>query len=155
MISRPAHVLALGFGTGLSPYAPGTVGSLLGIPLFVGLFGLPLVMQLTGYALFFVIGWFAIDITGKNLGETDHGAIVWDEIWAMAAILAFCPVSIAWWAAAFVLFRFFDIVKPWPIRQVDEKLPTAFGVMADDVLAAVYTIAIVLAAQWIVNSVWA
>jgi phosphatidylglycerophosphatase A len=151
LFSHPAHFIALGFGSGLTPKAPGTFGSLAAVPLFW------LITQTTPdpvslvaiIAIGFLIGIWACAITGRNLGVADHGSIVWDEFVAMWAILAVIPAGWLAWFAAFILFRFFDILKPWPIRHFDAKLKNGFGVMLDDLLAAVYTLAIFKGLQWL------
>ena len=91
-------------------------------------------------ALCYVVGAFAVQRTGQDLGVTDHGSIVWDEIVPFWLVLFFCPVGLAWQALAFLLFRFFDITKPQPARFFDEKVKNGFGVMADDLVAGVYTV---------------
>ena len=139
--SHPAHVLALGFGAGLSPFAPGTAGTLAAWAA-----GLALAAYLTPAAmlalagLLFLAGIWACDVTGRHLGVSDHGAMVWDEIVAFLAILALVPRELAWQAAAFVLFRFFDIVKPQPVRYFEQRYRGGFGVMFDDLVAAAYTL---------------
>ena len=90
----------------------------------------------------FTVGVWAVDVTGRDLGVPDHGAIVWDEVVAFLAVLFFVGADALWIAAAFVVFRFFDIVKPPPIRQLDRALKNGFGVMADDILAAGYTLVV-------------
>ena len=90
----------------------------------------------------FLTGIYFCHITGKALGVSDHGGIVWDEIVAMMLVLAFTPNEWQWWLTAFLLFRLFDIWKPFPIRQCDAKLKNGFGVMFDDLLAAIYAILI-------------
>jgi phosphatidylglycerophosphatase A len=146
LFSHPAHFVALGFGAGLAPIAPGTFGTLLAIPLA---FALDARFGDTGLLLailvFTATGVWAAGVTGRDLGVPDHGAIVWDETVAFLLVLYF--VGLAWVAIAFAfaLFRFFDIVKPPPIRQVDAALKNGVGVMADDFLAAGYTL-LVLAA---------
>ena len=92
-------------------------------------------------AIFFVIGIWASDVTGRALGVADHGGIVIDEIAAFLLVLAFSPATFAWWLTAFVLFRLFDIFKPWPIRWADQNIKGGFGVMFDDLLAAGFSIA--------------
>ncbi len=143
--SHPAHMIAFGFGSGLAPFAPGTAGTLLAwaVGWFLGGAWPPAVL-LGVAAVGFPIGVWACDVTGKRLGVPDHGAMVWDEIVAFLLILAIVPRSFAWQAAAFVLFRLFDIVKPPPIRWFERRYHGGFGVMLDDVLAAGYTL-IVLA----------
>jgi phosphatidylglycerophosphatase A len=139
--SHPAHVLALGFGAGLSPFAPGTAGTLAAWAAGIALaaFLTPPVMLALAAALF-LAGIWACDVTGRHLGVSDHGAMVWDEIVAFLAILALVPGELAWQAAAFVLFRFFDIVKPQPVRYFEQRYRGGFGVMFDDLVAAAYTL---------------
>jgi phosphatidylglycerophosphatase A len=142
LFAHPAHFIALGFGSGLAPKAPGTFGTLAGMLLFwiLAESGPAIAPWLIFIALCFVIGVWACAQTGKNLGAADHRSIVWDEIVAMWLVLTFTPVGWLWWLAAFGLFRFFDILKPWPIRWFDVRLKNGFGVMFDDLLAAIYTL---------------
>jgi phosphatidylglycerophosphatase A len=151
LLSHPAHFIALGFGSGLAPKAPGTFGSLAALPLFWLLSQANLGQAAFGtvIVLGFGVGVWACAITGKNLGVADHGGIVWDEIVAMWLILALVPLGWAEWLAAFALFRFFDILKPWPIRQLDARLKNGLGVMLDDLLAAVYALVIFKGLQWL------
>ena len=142
ILRHPAHFFAFGFGSGLAPKAPGTAGSLAAIPLY-----LVLAHFLSQDALLAVIGlsfvagvWFC-DVTGKALGVPDHGGMVWDEIVAMWLILIFTPQTWFWYGVAFLLFRLFDIWKPFPIRYFDQRVKGGFGVMLDDLLAAGYALA--------------
>ena len=140
LLRHPAHFIALGFGGGLAKKAPGTFGTLVGLPLFWLMLPLPVLVQWFIIGAFFIIGVPLCGVTGQHLGVSDHGSIVWDEIVAMLLILMFTPTHWIWWATAFLLFRLFDICKPFPIAQVDAKLKGGFGVMFDDILAAVYAI---------------
>ena len=151
LIAHPAHFIALGFGSGLAPKAPGTFGTLAALPLFWLLqqAGLNLPALLFVIASGFTLGFWACAVTGKNLGAADHGGIVWDEIVAMWLLLAFTPVTWIGWLAAFGLFRFFDILKPWPIRWFDVRLKNGFGVMFDDLLAAFYALLVIKGWQWL------
>ena len=139
--SHPAHVIALGFGAGLAPRAPGTAGTLVAWPLGWVLGGVmapaPLVAII---AALFLLGVWACSVTGRDLGVADHGAMVWDEIVAFLLVLAIVPREPDWQAAAFVLFRAFDIAKPPPIRWFEARYHGGFGVMFDDLLAAGYTL---------------
>lgn len=141
LFAHPAHLIACGFGSGLSPFAPGTVGTLLAwatFPLFRPWMN---DFELFGFLLIcFIGGILAAHKTGNDLGVTDHGSIVWDEIVPFWLVLAFCPTGWLWQTAAFLLFRVFDIVKPQPARYFDEKVKNGFGVMTDDLFAALYTI---------------
>jgi phosphatidylglycerophosphatase A len=142
LFRHPAHLIACGFGSGLSPFAPGTAGTLfawLSFPLLRGLFP-----EDIGFALFlllaFGLGITACHITGRALGVTDHGSIVWDEIVPFWAILLMTPAGWLWQLAAFLWFRFYDIVKPSPANYFDEQVKNGFGVMMDDAVAAAYTV---------------
>jgi phosphatidylglycerophosphatase A len=140
LLSHPSHFFALGFGSGLSPKAPGTAGTLVAFPLFWLLTFAPDHTQFIILALLFLIGIPLCTQAGNALGVSDHGSIVWDEIVAMMLVLQFTPATLLGWVIAFVLFRLFDIWKPFPIRQCDAKLKGGFGVMFDDLLAAIYAI---------------
>lgn len=138
LLAHPAHFFALGFGSGLAPKAPGTFGTLVGLPIFWLISSYALQTQLLIITVLFLIGIYACHKTGKSLGVADHGAIVWDEIVAMMLVLTITPPHWFAWFTAFALFRLFDIWKPFPIRQFDAKLKNGFGVMFDDLLAAIY-----------------
>jgi len=137
--SHPAHTLALGFGAGLSPLAPGTVGTLVAWPL--GALLAPPYLALAAVPLF-AIGVWACSVTGRHLGVADHRAMVWDEMVAFWLVLAILPRELAWQAAGFALFRVFDIAKPPPIRAFERRFHGGFGVMFDDLLAAAYTLVV-------------
>jgi len=120
LVEHPAHFVALGFGTGLAPVAPGTVGTLLAFPIFLALDAAlgPLdawparTAFLGTLAVFFVLGVWACGRTGRDLGVADHGCMNWDEVVAFLLVLLLTPEGVAWQAVAFFLFRFFDVVKP-------------------------------------------
>ncbi len=141
LFARPAHFIALGFGSGLPRNAPGTWGTLAALPLFALL---QMVFSHSTIALIcipvFVLGVWAAEVTGRNLGVSDYGGIVIDEIVAMWLVLCVAPPTWLGWVIAFGLFRLFDIVKPWPIRWLDQYVKGGFGVMIDDILAAVFAI---------------
>lgn len=149
LLQHPAHFLALGFGSGLAPKAPGTFGTLLALPLYPLLMPLPLPLQLALIAALFALGIPICQKAGEALGVSDHGSIVWDEIVAMLLVLAFTPPLWIWWLVAFALFRLFDIWKPAPIRQMDARLKGGLGVMLDDLLAAIYSIAALQGILWL------
>jgi phosphatidylglycerophosphatase A len=146
--SHPAHFIALGFGAGLAPVAPGTAGTLL-----AWVFGCALGAVLSPVALLalagvlFLAGVWACDVTGRHLGVADHGAMVWDEIAAFLMVLAVVPRELAWQSAAFVVFRLFDIAKPPPIRYFERRYGGGFGVMFDDLLAAGCTLLVLSLAK--------
>ncbi len=141
LLSHPAHFLSLGFGAGLSPWAPGTAGTLLAWALYP-LLRVPLseFVFLALLVSLFLAGVIAAERTGQALGAPDHGAIVWDEIIATWLVLAFTPPTLLWQAVAVALFRFFDIVKPPPVSWADRSFKGGFGVMFDDIVAAGYTL---------------
>ena len=146
--SRPAHILAFGFGAGLAPVAPGTVGTLAAWPvgwLLVAM--LPPAAVLALVAALFLAGVWCCGATGRSLGVADHGAMVWDEMVAFLLVLAVVPAHLGWQAAGFVLFRIFDIAKPPPIRWLEHQLRGGLGVMFDDVLAAGYALLVLAAAK--------
>lgn len=141
MKPRLSRWIAFGLGSGLSPVAPGTVGTLFAWGAF-----LLLERMLSTSALWliiaaaFALGCWACERAGRDLGQEDHGAIVWDEVVAFWAVLMLVPPTLTAQVAAFFLFRLFDILKPPPIRHFDRTLKGGFGVMFDDALAAVYTL---------------
>lgn len=142
--SRADYFLAFGCGTGLSPKAPGTVGTLLGFPLYwllAAIFPLPVV--LTALAGLYLAGHRMCEQAGLAVGVADHSGIVWDEIVAMAVVLCFTPAGWPWGLAAFAAFRLFDILKPPPIRWVDRNMKTGAGVMLDDLIAALFAITVI------------
>ena len=152
LFSRPAHFIALGFGTGLSPLAPGTVGTLLAFPLYA-----LLSERLGPFELFalicalFLVGIWACGRTGDAMGIADHPGMNWDEITAFLLVLMFTPDGLAWQAFGFFAFRFFDVVKPPPIRYFDRTIKGGFGVMFDDIVAAFYA----LLAMALARHIWA
>lgn len=151
VLSHPVHLIGFGFGTGLSPVAPGTVGTLVGFPLFLMISPLDLYAQLLLLAALFLAGIWICDVTGKAVGEADHSGIVWDEIACFALVLVFTPMTFLWWSAAFVAFRFFDIFKLWPASWIDNNMKNGLGVMADDLVAAIFAIAVIVSAQHFFN----
>ena len=141
MLHHPAHFVALGFGAGLAPIAPGTFGTLVAIPIALALDAYTGDIAYIAVTLtLFVVGAWASGVTGRALGVPDHGSIVIDEVAAFLAVLFFTGTTPLRIAVAFVLFRFFDIVKPPPVRQVDAAMKNGLGVMLDDVVAAGYAL---------------
>ncbi len=148
LFAHPAHFIALGFGAGLAPVAPGTFGTLVAIPIALGLRAQASDAVYLGVVVaFLAVGVWAAAVTGRNLGVPDHGAIVWDEVVAFLLVLFFVGNDGVAVAFAFLLFRLFDIVKPPPIRQLDATLKNGFGVMLDDLVAAGYTLLVLALAQ--------
>jgi len=144
VFTHPAHFIALGFGTGLAPVAPGTFGTLLAFPIYLLLDAwLDPLALFTVIAIFFAIGIWACGRTGRDLGVADHSAMNWDEVVAMLLVLLVAPPGWPWWTFAFFAFRFFDVVKPPPIRDVDRALKGGLGVMLDDILAGFFTLLLI------------
>lgn len=141
MLHHPAHFIALGFGAGLAPFAPGTFGTLVAIPIafllqrYAGDAGFA-----AAIAVLFGIGAWASGVTGRALGVPDHGSIVIDEVVAFLLVLFFTGLAPLRVALAFGLFRLFDITKPPPVRQVDAAMKNGLGVMLDDLVAAGYAL---------------
>lgn len=149
---NPVHFLAFGLGTGASPYAPGTVGTLLGIPLVYMLSDLPLWLYLMITAIFIATGIWLCDKTSKDIGVHDHSGIVIDEVAGYLVTMIALPVNLWTLALAFLVFRFFDIIKPWPIGVIDRTLKGGMGIMVDDLLAGVYSWLVMVAGIWIYTS---
>lgn len=137
-LGNPVHLLALGFGSGLSPWAPGTMGTVAAIPIWWLLSQLPLAGYLAATALACVIGIWICERAANDFGVHDHPAIVWDEIAGFLITMILAPTGLLWVLVGFVLFRAFDIIKPWPIGWVDRHVGGGFGIMIDDVIAGVY-----------------
>lgn len=151
-IINPIHFLAVGLGSGLIRPAPGTWGSLVGLLIGVAVLSFAVTKTfLILTALSFLLGCYLCQKTADDMGVHDHGAIVWDEfvgIWIV--LLAVPEINWFWATAAFVAFRFFDILKPYPIRYFDEKWENGFGIMIDDVLAAIYAVMVILILDFLV-----
>lgn len=140
IIFHPIHFLSLGFGSGLSPVAPGTMGTLVAVLLYLPLATLPLLMYLAILLITAVIGVLLCDKTSSTLGGHDHPAIVWDEFVGFWLTMLFAPAGWQWIVIGFVLFRLFDIWKPWPVSLADQKIKGGLGIMLDDVIAGVYAL---------------
>jgi len=140
LAAHPAHFLAFGFGAGLSPRAPGTVGSLVALPIHALLALGPSAWYWAWVALALVGGVWICGTASRALGVEDHGGIVWDEIAAMLLVLPWAPPGWWGWLMALALFRVFDILKPFPIGWLERRLRGGLGVMLDDVLAAGYAV---------------
>ncbi|MFQ3170239.1 MAG: phosphatidylglycerophosphatase A [Oleispira sp.] len=140
-LRNPVHLLAFGLGSGCAPKAPGTFGTLAAIPFWwLFLQDVPLIPYLCVLIAGFAFGVYLCEQTSKDLGVHDHGGIVWDEWIGLWITYIALPVGIEWILIGFALFRFFDILKPWPIKWLDEKVHGGFGIMIDDVLAGVFAL---------------
>lgn len=146
---RPHHWLAYGAGSGLSPWAPGTAGTLAAIPLYLLLAPLPIGAYLVVVLLLFGIGIWACDKTARELGTDDPAPIVWDEVVGLLITMAAAPSGWGWVVLGFLLFRLFDILKPWPIRVLDRDLHGGLGIMLDDVAAGLMAWGLLQAIHWL------
>jgi len=135
---NPLHLIAFGFGSGFVPKAPGTAGTLVGIPFFLLLSPLPLPLYLAIVAVLFVVGIPLCTRVSRDLGVHDHGGIVWDEIVGFLVTMTAAPAGLVPLLLGFVLFRLFDILKPWPIRTLDRRVSGGLGIMLDDLVAGLF-----------------
>lgn len=141
--SHPAGWIATALGAGLSPKAPGTMGSLVALlPWWFLLRGLPIGWYVAVLVVGFLLGVWACGVAGQRLGVHDHGALVWDEVIGMWIALVAAPAQWWWMFVGFGLFRVFDIWKPWPVRVADRRVHGGLGVMLDDVLAGIYALVV-------------
>lgn len=151
VLRDPLLLITFGLGAGLAPFAPGTVGSLLGVLLAWLLAGAALGLQVAVGAILVACGFLLCGAAARRLGVRDHSGIVLDEIAAMYLVLLFAQPSILLWMFAFLLFRLFDIWKPWPIRDLDHRLPGSAGIMLDDLAAAAYAVLILRMGGWLMT----
>ena len=138
IFTNPNHFFAFGFGSGLAPKAPGTFGTLAAIPIYWIIQDLAWPLYFTWLLVTFALGVYWCDRSSKDLNVHDHGGIVWDEFVGYWITMFLAPKSWLCVALGFVLFRFFDVVKPWPIHWLDQKVQGGFGIMIDDALAGLY-----------------
>lgn len=140
--TNPVHFIACGFGVGALPGMPGTFGTMLGVLIYTLLRRLPLAIYILMALLMVLIGIWLCGCVNRDWATTDHPAAVWDEVAAFPWVMIGIPSQWQWILAGFLLFRFFDIVKPWPISLIDRQVHGGLGVMLDDCVAA--------AASWLV-----
>ncbi|WP_461535648.1 phosphatidylglycerophosphatase A family protein [Spongorhabdus nitratireducens] len=139
LLKNPVHFLAFGLGSGAAPKAPGTFGTLAAVILYLGLQYLPFWNYVLVLAVATVLGIWLCDKTSRDLGVHDHPGIVWDEFVGYWITMLAAPKGWVWIITGFVLFRFFDILKPWPIKVIDQKVHGGFGIMLDDILAGIFS----------------
>ena len=151
VLTDPVHFLAFGFGTGLAPFAPGTFGSIPGVLLFWATANLGLYVQLGIVAALVAAGLWLCGESARRIGVHDHGGIVWDEIAGMYMTLLAAPWTPTGVVLAFVLFRVMDIVKPWPIRDLDHRIHGGLGIMLDDLVAALYAVLLLAFGGWLMT----
>lgn len=141
VMTSPVHFLAFGFGSGLAPFAPGTFGTLAVIPLYLLIQSLSLPLYLFITALVCIVGIWICGKSSEMLGVHDHSGIVWDEFAGYLVTMIAAPAGWLWIVIGFVLFRLFDIWKPWPISVLDKQVHGGLGIMLDDILAGVFALA--------------
>jgi phosphatidylglycerophosphatase A len=134
---NPTYFIAFGFGSGLAPYAPGTFGTLAAIPVYLLIIGTPTPVYIMLTLAAFILGVVVSAKVSSDLKVHDYSGIVWDEVVGYLLTMLMVPVGVYWMLAGFILFRIFDIWKPWPISFVDKHIKGGLGIMIDDVLAAV------------------
>ena len=142
IFSSPIHFLAFGFGSGLSPFAPGTAGTLAVIPIYLLLQTLDIIPYILIICAVCLIGIYLCGESSKKLGVHDHGGIVWDEFAGYLITMIAAPKGWVWVGLGFILFRIFDIWKPWPINIVDKKIKGGLGIMLDDIIAGLFALGV-------------
>jgi phosphatidylglycerophosphatase A len=152
VLKSPVHFLAFGLGSGLSPKAPGTAGTLAAVPLYLLLLQLPLAYYVLALLVATVFGVWVCGKSSQLLGVHDHGGIVWDEFVGFWITMLMAPPGWLWLLCGFVLFRVFDIWKPWPIRAVDRKVEGGLGIMLDDILAGAFALLALQLLAWLTGS---
>lgn len=151
ILTDPIHLLAFGFGAGLAPVAPGTFGTLVAVPLELATRGLELPWRVGLVVAVCLLGVYICGESARRLGEHDHSGIVWDEIAGYSVAMLAAPDGWLWIVAGFALFRLFDVLKPWPIRELDHGIGGGIGIMLDDVVAGLFAGIILLAVRWLVG----
>ncbi len=147
----PVHWLAYGFGTGLIPFAPGTFGSLVGVALFWCMASMAAIPYAIVVGVMFVAGIFICGQTARDVGAVDPGFIVYDEVVGFLVAMYLLPADWRWIAGGFVVYRVFDIWKPFPIHWVEDKLGLGSGIMVDDVIAGIYTLLVLYVVRLIIQ----
>ncbi|WP_257275791.1 phosphatidylglycerophosphatase A [Endozoicomonas sp. SESOKO4] len=137
---NPVHFFAFGLGSGLSPVAPGTFGTVAAIPFYLMFQYLPLWNYFLVLVVSIVLGIWLCGKTSKDLGVHDHPGIVWDEFVGYWITMLAAPSGWEWVLAGFILFRIFDIWKPWPIGWLDKKVHGGLGIMIDDIVAGIFAL---------------
>lgn len=145
----PVHFLAFGGGAGLSPRAPGTAGTLVALFLEQATHALALELRIALTGAILAAGIWICGESARRLGEHDHPGIVWDEIGGYFLLMLVAPAGWGWALAGFVVFRVFDVLKPWPIRDIDHRMTGGAGIMLDDALAGVYAAIVLVGLQWL------
>ena len=152
VFTHPLDFLALGFGSGLSKKAPGTMGTLVAVPLYLLIANLGPVLYSLVVLLALIAGIFICDWVARDMAVKDPGAIVWDEFVGLWIALFMLPEGWYWLLVGFLLFRFFDILKPWPVSYLDRELAGGMGIMMDDVAAGIYSLIILQLVAYSIDS---
>ncbi len=147
--SNPIHLLAFGLGSGAMPKAPGTFGTIAAVPLYLLLQHLQPLSYLLVVVAMFLLGVWLCQRTADDLGIHDHPGIVWDEWVGFLITMWLAPDGWVWLLSGFILFRLFDILKPWPISLLDRQVPGGLGIMLDDVMAGIYAFALIQFARYV------
>ena len=143
IFTNPVHWLAFGFGSGLAPKAPGTFGTLAALPVYLVVVYTPIAyVYEVVLVLFTLLGFWLCGKTARDLGVHDHPGIVWDEIVGFLITMYLVPIGWVWILTGFILFRVFDVLKPWPIHLLDRKVSGGLGIMLDDIIAGIYAWAV-------------
>ena len=150
ILRQPVHFLAFGFGAGLSPKAPGTFGTLVAVPIVMVAMHFGWTAHLVFTIAAALAGIYICGESSRRLGVHDHSGIVWDEITGYSVTMLAAPADWRWLLAGFALFRFFDILKPWPIWEADHSLSGGLGIMLDDIIAGIFAGAILLAVKLLI-----
>ena len=148
LLKRPACFLGLGFGSGLASKAPGTFGTLVAVPIYLLLQNLSLPFYLAIVLIAFIAGIWICQKSADWLRQNDPSAVVWDEIVGYLVTMIAAPAGWQWMVLGFVFFRFFDILKPWPINLADKAIHGGLGIVVDDVIAGFFAFVCV---QWLYN----
>lgn len=149
LLANPIHFLAFGFGFGLSPRAPGTLGALLAVPLYGWIQAWPVAEYLLLVLALFIVGVWICQVTARDLRIKDPAGVIWDELVGFLVTMTAAPRGWGWLLAGFILFRWFDIWKPWPIWVLDRRLSGGLGIMFDDVIAGIFAAFVLSAIQWL------
>ncbi|MDO3387219.1 phosphatidylglycerophosphatase A [Gilvimarinus sp. SDUM040013] len=148
LLTNPNHFFAFGFGSGLAPKAPGTFGTIAALPIYWLISDIPVWAYLTVLIVGFAVGVYWCERSSRALGVHDHPGIVWDEFVGYWITMFLAPSGWQWMLVGFILFRLFDIAKPWPVSLADKKIDGGLGIMVDDVLAGVYAWLALQACVW-------
>lgn len=147
--TNPRHFVAFGFGTGTARFAPGTAGTLAAVPLYLLLQHLSLPAYLAVIAALFAFGVWLCHGTAQDLAVHDHPGVVWDEIVGYLIAMVAAPSGWVWVVSGFLLFRAFDMLKPWPVSWADRRVGGGLGIMLDDLLAGIYAALALSAIHWL------